>query len=182
MALASKVNIYPLAILLPAAFILQHFINEKANGHQGGLPANYLLFITACLVAGGLAALISFRVSSPMRSTVYCQVSSGLRTSGTTPPGNRRSRPRVESAMGPSHAFIFIHKLNPLGTRSSPRHSRVGWIPLYGLANHQSEWRHALLWGWTAAYFLWQSLQFIPHALSTAHLSLAGDDGGMVCF
>ena len=32
----------------------------------------------------------------------------------------------------------------------------MGWRILKG------EWRHALLWGWTAIYFLWQSLQFNP--------------------
>jgi len=32
----------------------------------------------------------------------------------------------------------------------------MGWRIIKG------EWRHALLWGWTAAYFIWQSLQFNP--------------------
>jgi hypothetical protein len=32
----------------------------------------------------------------------------------------------------------------------------MGWRILKG------KWRHALLWGWTALYFIWQSLQFNP--------------------
>ena len=32
----------------------------------------------------------------------------------------------------------------------------MGWRIFKG------EWRHALLWGWTALYFFWQSLQFNP--------------------
>ena len=32
----------------------------------------------------------------------------------------------------------------------------MGWRILKG------EWKHALLWGWTAFYFIWQSLQFNP--------------------
>ena len=32
----------------------------------------------------------------------------------------------------------------------------MGWRVFKG------EWRHALLWGWTATYFFWQSMQFNP--------------------
>jgi hypothetical protein len=32
----------------------------------------------------------------------------------------------------------------------------MGWRVVKG------EWKHALLWGWTAFYFIWQSLQFNP--------------------
>ena len=106
MALASKVNIYPLAILLPGAFALRYLINKNQDSvphevvqqnpaddsdgiiyEDGGtqpmdmehlqavepvaaraqrsVDNNYWLLITACLIAGGLTALISFRIFQP---------------------------------------------------------------------------------------------------------------------
>jgi YYY domain-containing protein len=44
----------------------------------------------------------------------------------------------------------------PLGILAWIGFLYMGWRILKG------EWRHALLWGWTAAYFIWQSLQFNP--------------------
>ena len=44
----------------------------------------------------------------------------------------------------------------PLGILAWAGFLYMGWRILKG------EWRHALLWGWTALYFLWQSLQFNP--------------------
>src|SRR6185295_16474846 len=44
----------------------------------------------------------------------------------------------------------------PLGILAWAGFLYMGWRILKG------EWRHALLWGWTAFYFLWQSLQFNP--------------------
>ena len=39
MALACKVNIYPLAILLPGAFIIRHFISQKETDATDNMPA-----------------------------------------------------------------------------------------------------------------------------------------------
>ena len=44
----------------------------------------------------------------------------------------------------------------PLGILAWAGFLTMGWRMLKG------EWRHALLWGWTAFYFIWQSLQFNP--------------------
>ncbi len=44
----------------------------------------------------------------------------------------------------------------PLGILAWAGFLFMGWRILKG------EWRHALLWGWTALYFVWQSLQFNP--------------------
>src|SRR5690606_35559856 len=63
MALASKLNIYPLALLLPGAFALRYFITDRQS--QTGLSTNYYLLIIACLIAGGIAAFLSFRVFQP---------------------------------------------------------------------------------------------------------------------
>src|SRR6185295_10900504 len=60
-----------------------------------------------------------------------------------------------------SHLYSFVNLTVwglglPLGILAWLGFLYMGWRILKG------EWRHALLWGWTAAYFLWQSIQFNP--------------------
>ena len=60
-----------------------------------------------------------------------------------------------------SHLYSFENLTKwglglPLGILAWAGFIYMGWRILKG------EWRHALLWGWTAIYFLWQSMQFNP--------------------
>ena len=177
MALASKVNIYPLAILLPGAFALRYFINKdqggvlaaedggesKSSGRNTPHTADYWSLITACLIAGGLAAVISFRVFQP-----YAFDGLGLNPQWIA---NIKEQ-RVQATGGAdlpwelqwarrTHLYSFANLTLwglglPLGILAWAGFLYMGWRILKG------EWRHALLWSWTAIYFTWQSLQFNP--------------------
>ncbi len=176
MAMASKVNIYPLAILLPGAFAIRYFsplsqreIAKHPEGEAGGegeVPhpiTNYYLLITACLIIGGIASFLSFRVFQPyafdglLPSQHWIENIQEQRVQATGEadlPWNLQWARR-------SHLYSFENLTTwglglPLGVLAWIGFLYMGWRILKG------EWRHALLWGWTAAYFLWQSLQFNP--------------------
>ncbi|HJR79750.1 MAG TPA: DUF2298 domain-containing protein [Anaerolineales bacterium] len=176
MAMASKINIAPLAVLLPGAFILRYFIIQRENRALGVLAADsnlssfrlplvrdYWTLVVVCLVAGGLAALISFRVFQPYafdglgldpRWVADIKQQRAQATGVADLPWNLQWARR-------SHLYSFenltVWGLGlPLGILAWAGFLYMGWRILKG------EWRHALLWGWTGAYFGWQSLQFNP--------------------
>ncbi|RIK31579.1 MAG: hypothetical protein DCC56_05190 [Anaerolineae bacterium] len=161
MALASKLNIYPLALLLPGAFALRYFITDRQS--QTGLSTNYYLLIIACLIAGGLAAFISFRIFQP-----YAFDGMGLDPRWVADIEQQRAQATGEADLPwnlqwarRTHLYSFENLTLwglglPLGILAWIGFLYMGWRILKG------EWKHALLWGWTAAYFLWQSLQFNP--------------------
>ena len=192
MALASKVNIFPLAVLLPGAFVLRYFINRKSAAVDD-LPqteniesssaassdvlsgevvskekdqrstTNYWLLIAVFLLAGGLAAFISFRIFQPYafdgvmpdpRWVADIQQQRAQATGEADMPWNLQWARRT-------HLYSFTNLTVwglglPLGILAWLGFLYMGWRILKG------EWRHALLWGWTAFYFLWQSMQFNP--------------------
>ena len=183
MALASKVNIYPLAVLLPGAFLIRHFMLKRSPTLVETAPGEALgeseertavvhyqspvtrawMPILVCLIVGGLAAVISFRFFQP-----YAFDGLGLNPQWVA---NIREQ-RVQATGGAdvpwelqwarrTHLYSFenltIWGLGlPLGILAWVGFLYMGWRILNG------EWQHALLWGWTAAYFVWQSLQFNP--------------------
>src|SRR5687768_2042711 len=181
MALACKVNIYPLAILLPGAFILRHFILQKEMASADAVPAaedgglsvlgqrqvplttNYWLLITTCLIAGGLAALISFRIFQPYAFDGLLpseQWIKGIQEQRVQAQGDADLPWNLQWARR-SHLYSFTNLTLwglglPLGILAWAGFLYMGWRIFKG------EWRHALLWGWTALYFIWQSLQFNP--------------------
>src|SRR5215204_3171863 len=169
MALASKVNIYPLAILLPGAFALRYFINNKdqsditADDDGSNSPTNYWLLITAFLLAGGLAAFISFRIFQPYAFDGLFpseQWIANIQEQRVQAKGDADLPWNLQWARRSSlYSFtnLTVWGLGlPLGILAWVGFLFMGWRILKG------EWRHALLWGWTAAYFIWQSMQFNP--------------------
>jgi YYY domain-containing protein len=171
MALASKVNIYPLAVLLPGAFAVRYLTvdcrpqttAEEEPSAVGGQWSNYWTLIITCLVTGGLAALISFRIFQPyafdglMPDERWVADITQQRAQAT----GEADMPWNLQWVRRSHLYSFtnltLYGLGlPLGILAWIGFLYMGWRILKG------EWQHALLWGWTAAYFIWQSLQFNP--------------------
>jgi hypothetical protein len=167
MAMASKINIAPLAVVLPAAFIIRFLVQYRASGGSlvdyWNLNHNYWTLVIFCLVAGGLATFISFRVFQP-----YTFDGLGLDPRWVADITQQRAQATGEADLPwnlqwarRSHLFSFTNITLwglglPLGILAWAGFIYMGWRILKG------EWRHALLWGWTALYFLWQSLQFNP--------------------
>ncbi|MCK6539801.1 MAG: DUF2298 domain-containing protein [Anaerolineales bacterium] len=172
MAMASKVNIYPLALLLPGAFAIRYLtvdrglLTEESNEYAAHRPltTDYWLLITICLIAGGLAALLSFRIFQPYafdgllpsQEWIADIQEQRIQAKGDADlPWNLQWARR-------SHLYSFINLTTwglglPLGILAWIGFLYMGWRIII-----KGEWRHALLWGWTAAYFIWQSLQFNP--------------------
>ncbi|HLO18584.1 MAG TPA: DUF2298 domain-containing protein, partial [Anaerolineales bacterium] len=174
MAMASKINIAPLAIVLPSAFVLRYFIQKKENdpthtdywslntGHWK-LNNDYWTLVIVCLIAGGLATVISFRIFQP-----YAFQGIGLSSQWVSNIKEQRAQATGEADLPwnlqwarRSHLYSFTNLTLwglglPLGILAWAGFLYMGWRILKG------EWHHALLWGWTAFYFLWQSIQFNP--------------------
>ncbi len=160
MAMASKINIAPLAIVLPAAFVLRYFVHKKENASS---PTDNWKLVIICLIAGGLATLISFRIFQP-----YAFDGIGLNPQWVENIKEQRVQAKGDADLPwnlqwarRSHLFSFMNLTLwglglPLGILAWAGFLYMGWRILKG------EWHHALLWGWTAFYFLWQSLQFNP--------------------
>jgi len=166
LAMASKINAAALALMLPAAFAIRYFMyDRKPNGRNTeneSLPSDYWALISIFLIAGGLATIISFRIFQP-----YAFDGLGLnpqwlsniaeqrgQAAGSDLPWNLQWARR-------SHLYSFTNLTVwglglPLGILAWAGFLLMGWRIIKG------ELQHLLLWGWTAFYFLWQSLQFNP--------------------
>jgi len=158
LALSSKLNAAPLALLLPLAFAVKYF----KNGFN--TLSEILGPIFLYLVAGGFFAILSFRIFQP-----YAFLGFGLNPQwianikelrGQTSPS--ADLPWSLQWARRSHLFSFENLTTwglglPLGI--------LAWAGLIwmGLRCMKGEWRkHLMLWVWTAGFFAWQSLQYNP--------------------
>jgi YYY domain-containing protein len=167
MAMASKINIAPLAVVLPGAFLLRFLIQRKESGQpltqNLSLNTDYWTLTLVCLVAGGLATIISFRIFQPYAFdgiALNPQWVANIREQRVQARGDADLPWNLQWARR-THLYSFTNLTVwglglPLGILAWAGFLYMGWRILKG------EWRHALLWGWTAAYFAWQSLQFNP--------------------
>jgi YYY domain-containing protein len=174
MALASKVNIYPLAILLPGAFALRYWTMDRRPETEAfnslyrprstlNLSTDYWTLILTCLIAGGVAAIVSFRIFQPYAFDglgVSSQWIANIQEQRVQAKGDADLPWNLQWARR-SYLYSFENLTKwglglPLGILAWAGFLLMGWRVIKG------EWRHALLWGWTALYFFWQSLQFNP--------------------
>lgn len=160
MAMASKINAVALAIVLPGAFLVRYFAYKAGEDQQDQKDA-FVKFALIALAAGGLTTLISFRIFQPYAFnglSINPQWVANLQELRGQPysdlPWNLQWARRT-------HLYSFMNLTIwglglPLGILAWAGFILMGWRILKG------ERKHVLLWGWTAFYFLWQSLQFNP--------------------
>ena len=173
MATASKLNAFPIAILLPVALAVRYFgkrdEEQKSDGSSAGVARptfeGFLSRMFVFMLVGALFSILAFRVFQPYAF-------SGL---GLNPKWLANIREQQADATPNSglpwalqwarrtHLYSFenltVWGLGlPLGILAWAGFLWMGWRMLKG------EWRqHILLWSWTAIYFIWQSLQYNPN-------------------
>lgn len=163
MAMASKINAAAMAIVLPFAFFVRWLVYDRkaqsTANHQ--LSTHYWTQVLLFLVAGGLATLISFRIFQPYAFD-------GLLLSDEWLKGIAEQRLQATGKSDLPWNLQWARRTNlysfenltlwglglPLGILAWAGFLYMGWRILKG------EHRHLMLWGWTAFYFIWQSLQF----------------------
>jgi YYY domain-containing protein len=161
LAMASKVNIFPLALLLPGAFTIR-LIRDKAE-RERFLATDHWKLVTVYLIVGGIAAFLAFRIFQPYAFNGLMpsqQWLSNIAEQRVQARGDADLPWNLQWARR-SHLYSFenltIWGLGlPLGVLAWAGFLYMGWRVLRG------EWQHALLWGWTAFYFFWQSMAFNP--------------------
>jgi len=171
LAMASKINAASLALMLPGAFVIRYFIHDRprqnsqssATQFPNSQSPDYWSLITVFLIVGALATLLSFRIFQPYafdgiglnQKWVANILEQRAQTAGSDLPWNLQWARR-------SHLYSFenltVWGLGlPLGILAWAGFLFMGWRIFV-----KRELQHLLLWGWTAFYFLWQSLQFNP--------------------
>ncbi|MBI1792582.1 MAG: glycosyltransferase family 39 protein [Chloroflexi bacterium] len=172
LAVASKLNAVPLAILLPGAFALRALtVDHRPQAGENGQPSivngllntGYWSLVTIYLIVGALASILIFRIFMPYAF-------SGI---GLNPAWIANIKELAGQSSGDidvpfalqwarrSRLFSFTNLTVwglglPLGILAWTGFLAMAWRILKG------ERKHILLWGWTALYFGWQSLAFNP--------------------
>jgi len=163
MAVASKLNAAPLALLLPGAFLLRTL--RPADGESVAADKMDWMKFWTYMVIGGAFALLAFRLFQPYAfdgfklNPAWLANINEVRTQATPDadlPWNLQWARR-------SHLYSFENLTLwglglPLGILAW-----IGFLWMTWRIFKKREWRpHLLLWGWTALYFGWQSLQYNP--------------------
>lgn len=159
MGMASKINAAAMALLLPFAFFVRWLMYDRKKK----LGTEYWSQVLVLLIVGGIATILSFRVFQP-----YAFDGIGLNAQWVKNISEQRAQasgtadlPWNLQWIRRTHLYSFenltIWGLGlPLGILAWAGFLWMGWRILKG------EHKHLLLWGWTAFYFAWQSMQFNP--------------------
>ncbi|MCC6146884.1 MAG: hypothetical protein IT308_04885 [Anaerolineaceae bacterium] len=161
MAMASKVSAAPLALLLPAVLLVR-LLNAPEQ-----VKERLIIIFLRDLAAAAIVSLVVFRIFQPyafqgpgffglgLNERWIQNLSDLSQQSGGDvdfPPALQWARRPITFAW--QNMVVWGLGL-PLGLLSWAGFVWMGWRMLKG------EWRiHAVLWGWTAIYFVWQSLNF----------------------
>jgi YYY domain-containing protein len=172
MAVGSKLTAAPLAALLPVAFGLRYLRDRRQKKDEEIDPVvvkrplwdDFLRKYLPFMVAGGIFAILSFRVFQP-----YAFVGLHLNPKWLANIREVRAQANPNADLGwalqwarRTHLYSFqnltIWGLGlPLGILAWLGFLWMAWRMIKG------EWlQHFLLWSWTAGYFGWQSLQYNP--------------------
>ncbi|HVM71756.1 MAG TPA: DUF2298 domain-containing protein, partial [Anaerolineales bacterium] len=173
MAVASKLNAFPLAMLLPGALAVRYFGARPGEpGPDGTAPAaprrsfeGFLARMFVFMVVGAVFSLLAFRVFQP-----YAFSGLGLNPKWLSNIQEQRADASPNAGLlwnlqwaRRNHLYSFDNLTAwglglPLGILAWAGFLWMGWRMLKG------EWaKHIVLWGWTAFYFGWQSLQYNPN-------------------
>jgi YYY domain-containing protein len=163
MAVASKINAAPLALLLPLAIFLR-FVDREGEARDRAFQQALIY-----LVFAGAVSLLVFRIFQPYAfsgpgffglkpNPAWVANLNELRNQASGdvdfPPALQWARRPVWFAW---QNMVLWGMGLPLGLLAWAGFLWAGWRMLVG------EWRrHILLWSWTALYFIWQSLVFNP--------------------
>ena len=158
MAVASKINAAPLAILLPGAVLIRYL----------GLPADqrqkYLGVLIRNLVLAGFVAALTFRIFQPyafsgpgfLGLSLNEKWLANMRELVSQNSGDVDFPPQLQWARRP--AWFGLQNMviwglgSPLGVLAWAGFLWMGWKILRG------EWaKHVLLWVWVGLYFAWQA-------------------------
>jgi YYY domain-containing protein len=178
MAVASKINAAVLAVLLPAAlyyrypqFSAQYSVNRErdaTSNEQSPLKTDHRTEIAVLLIVGALASFIAFRIFQPYAfrgpsifGVLPNQTWVNNIAEQRAQAGGDADLPFAFQWARRSHFYSFENLTKwglglPLGILAWAGFLWMGWRIFKG------ERKHLLLWGWTAFYFFWQSMQFNP--------------------
>ncbi len=174
MAVASKINAAPLALLLPGALILRYLrlrrAAEEAPQEENAPRPPSAEFYMGLLILGAVFSLLAFRIFQPYAfqgefgfldlrpNPQWVQNLSDQRAQAS---GDVDFPPALQWARRPvwfSGYNLTVWGLGlPLGLLAWAGFLLMGWRILRGDGQ-----KHLLLWGWAAFYFLWQSSQWNP--------------------
>jgi YYY domain-containing protein len=185
LAMASKLNTAPVALLLPAAlgvrWLRTLLPNPRANSTSAPQPdpSALLLRLAGLAVIGGVVALLAFRLAQPyaFKGPGFFNVSldpgwvESLRQLSAQSAGDVDFPPALQWARR-THLFSLENMVLwglglPLGILS--------WVGFFCYLVRAALWLKdrrfddllheggaLLVWGWTAVYFTWQSLAWNP--------------------
>lgn len=161
MAVASKINAAPLALILPGAAVIYLMDLRPDERNRQGMKVFVYLVIAA------FVSVIAFRIFQPYAfvgpgffgvkpNKAWIDDLSALRaqTGGDVdfPPALQWARRPVWFSL---QNMVLWGLGVPLGITAWAGFFWMGWRIFKG------EWKkHSLLWGWTAVYFVWQTLQW----------------------
>ncbi|WP_298003503.1 DUF2298 domain-containing protein [uncultured Anaerolinea sp.] len=163
MAMASKINSAPLALLLPVALGIRYFsFTEEKREQIFGVYIRNLIF-------AAIVAFITFRIFQPyaFSGPGFFNVSinpkwlANMKELASQNSGDVDFPPQLQWARRPFWFALQNMVLwglgAPLGVWAWVSFLLMGWMIIKG------EWRkHLLLWGWTGIYFIWQSSSATP--------------------
>jgi YYY domain-containing protein len=163
LAASSKVSAAPLALLLPAAFVIRLYKLDSRVQHELAPQA------LGYLILAGFTSLLVFRIFQPIAFSgpgffgiLPNEAWIGnLQELANQASGDVDFPPALQWARRPVW-FAWDNMVRwgmgwPMGILAWAGFLWIGWRMIRG------EWqKHILLWGWTALIFVWQSLIFNP--------------------
>ena len=169
MAVASKLNAAPMALVLPAAIAIRLTRFPSEERIQRGIQAFWYL------VLAGVISAITFRILQPYAFSgpgflglkPNPQWLANIRELRAQSSGDVDFPPAMQwarrSVLFSGKNLVLWGLGLPLGILAGLGFLWAGWRMVVSVLQRANEWQqHALLWGWTAAYFTWQSLSLNP--------------------